>query len=110
MRTSGNNSLKLVATGAWQGSARVCDRNPGRVYSFSGWGHSGSVGGLLTLGSYDANWSQVGPHVDFGFPGTGGWSAIGGSYVAPATAVRVGIVAQSSGTGTFWFDDLSLTH
>src|SRR5207248_1160222 len=76
---------------------------------FSAWGRSASGGGDFTLVSLDANWNQVGPHIDFSFSGSGVWAIAMGNYLPPSNAVRVALIPQSSGPGTFWFDDISLT-
>src|SRR6202022_4604855 len=42
-------------------------------------------------------------------PSGSGWSLQTATYLVPASAVRVVVVPQNSATGTFWFDDLSLS-
>jgi hypothetical protein len=106
---SGNNSLQLVTTGASQGTWQTIPVNPGQVYTFSGWGRSASVGGAFTLISYDANGNQVGPHTDVSFAGTGSWVLSSCTYIAPPMTARVDVAPWSYASGTFWFDDLTLS-
>jgi hypothetical protein len=57
---------------------------------------------------YDTTGLRLGyTHLPFG--GTGAWLPVTFTYVAPASAVRVSIAAQSTLAGTFWFDDIGLT-
>jgi hypothetical protein len=107
---SGNSSLQLIATSPWQGSAQYVAITAGQTYNFTAWERSTTAGGMLSLASFDSNWNQVGSQVNFVFSATGSWTALTGTYVAPAGAVRVGVMAQSSRTGTFWFDDIGLSH
>jgi hypothetical protein len=106
---SGTNSLKLVATGAWQGSSQFTPVTAGQAYAFSGWGKSSSGGGDFTLISYIANGVEVGSHLDVPFNGIGSWAQVAATYVPPTGTVQVGIYPQSSGAGTYWFDDLTLS-
>ena len=106
---SGSGALKLVATAAWQPTAQYVPVVAGQSYAISGWIRSASGVGFVTLISSNVNWVEFGPHLDLTAAGTGGWAHVSGTYVAPAGAVRVWIGLQSSGSGTFWFDDLSLT-
>jgi hypothetical protein len=102
--------MQLSATSPWQGSAQYVAITAGQTYNFTAWERSTTAGGMLSLVSFDSNWNRVGSQVDFVFSATGSWTALTGTYVAPAVAVRVGVVAQSSGSGTFWFDDIGLSH
>jgi len=109
---TGNNSLKLNALLAWQGSAQYVSVTPGLSYTYGGWERgtsSTASSGYITLASYDANWVQLGS-TSLTFASTGTWSSLTGTYVPPAGTVRVGIYLQNDGAGTFWFDDLSLTQ
>src|SRR5438876_1006759 len=106
---SGSGALKLVATAAWQPTAQYVPVVAGQTYAISGWIRSASGVGFVTLISSNVNWVEFGPHLDLTAAGTGGWAHVSGTYVAPAGAVRVWIGLQSSGSGRFWFDDLSLT-
>jgi len=105
---TGTSALKLVATAAWQGSAEVITVVAGQTYTVSGWERSTTNGGFLTVISLDAGGLEVGPHLDLAFSGSGTWSKLTSTYVAPAGTVRVWLGVQSSVPGTFWFDDVSL--
>jgi hypothetical protein len=110
---SGNNSLVLNALLAWAGSSQYVPVTPGLSYTYSGWERSTSAtgaSGYITVVSYDANWTQIGPSTSLIFGSTGSWSSLTGTYVAPAGTVRVGLWLQNDGAGTFWFDDLSMTQ
>ena len=63
--------------------------------------------GVLTLLSLDSSGNVVGPHFDLSFTSTT-WTPIAGTYVAPAGSIRIALLLQSAGSGTFWFDDTSL--
>ncbi len=105
---SGNSSLELVATAGYQASRQSVAVNAGQSYNFSAFGKSTSGGGELTLVSYNATGTRLG-YTNLPFGGIGAWLPVTFTYVAPATAARVSIVAQSTLAGTFWFDDVSLT-
>ena len=106
---SGNNSLQLVATAPWQLSWQAVPISAGQTYAFTGWGRSNAAGGVFTLVSYDGTWNEVG-HTNAGFPATGNWVPVTSTFTAPAAAVRLVVEPQSSASGTFWFDDISLTR
>ena len=106
---AGNNSLKLVATGPWQGTWQYARVTAGQNYNVTAWGRSASIGGYITLASFDSSGAEVGAHFDLIFGGNGTWTSMSGTYMAPAGAVRVAVVPQSAGSGTYWFDDLGLT-
>ena len=63
----------------------------------------------MTVATYDSSWNPVGTNTDLIFTGSGSWSSLSTAYVAPAGAAWVEIGVRSSGSGTFWFDDLALT-
>jgi hypothetical protein len=107
---AGSNSLKLVATAAWQGTSQIIPVIAGETYALSGWARSTTDGGFITFISRDAGGGELGSHIDLIFPGIGSWTLLSGTYVPPAGTVQVWVGVQSSGIGTFWFDDLSLTH
>ena len=107
---SGNNSLKLTTMLAWQGTWGSVAVTPGKSYTISGWERSTSSSGYITLVSYDANWIQLSTGPSLIFAGTGSWTTLSGTYVAPLGAAYVQVGLQSDGAGTFWFDDLSLTQ
>jgi hypothetical protein len=106
---TGSGSLRLVATGPWQGSWQSVAVTAGQTYTITGWERSTTGGGYVTVASYNANWVLLGTNTDLIFPGTGSWTSLSTTYVAPAGAAWVQIGVRSSGSGTFWFDDLSLT-
>jgi hypothetical protein len=105
---SGNNSLRLVANSPWQQSWQVVAVSSSQTYSFTGWGRSTSAGGDFALVSYDANWNEVGPHINLGFAGTGTWVAVTAAYQPPPGATQVVVEATTAGVGTFWYDDVTL--
>jgi len=105
----GNNSLKLVATAGWQGTAQHLAVTAGQAYSFTGWGRSTSGGGTFTIYSFDASGIFLNSAY-FSFAGTGNWVAAAGTYTPAANAVSIDVVPQSTNAGTFWFDDVSLTQ
>jgi thermitase len=107
---SGNSSMKLVATTPWQGAAQSVAVAAGQSYSFTGWGRSTTAGGEFALISYNSSWAEVGPHIHIAFPGSANWEGAAANYVAPVNAAWVLVIpANSSASGTFWFDDVSLT-
>ena len=106
---SGTNSLRLVATAAWQGSWQNVTVTAGQTYTLSGWARSTSPGTFVTVAGYTASGAESGPHRDLTYPGSGTWTQRSLSYTAPAGTVRVGIYLQNNVAGTYSFDDLSLT-
>jgi hypothetical protein len=106
---TGSGSLRLVATGPWQGTWQVVAVTAGQTYTIAGWERSATSGGYVTVASYDANWVLLGTNTDLIYPGTGSWTSMSTTYVAPAGTAWVEIGVRSSGSGTFWFDDLALT-
>src|SRR5204862_341813 len=106
---TGNASLKLVATAAWQGTWQRVPVSAGQSYSFTAWGRSNVEGGQFTLISQDSNGNEVQPRADFTFAGVGSWVPVAATYSAPVGAVRVAIIPQSATAGTFLFDDLALS-
>jgi hypothetical protein len=107
---SGNNSLKLAATLAWESSWQYVPVTAGLSYTISGWERSSTGSGYISLVSYDAGSRQVGSTQNIVFAGTGSWISMSGTYVPPAGTVRVGIGLQNDSGGTFWFDDLRMTQ
>src|SRR6202011_1269368 len=61
---AGNNSLKLIATAGWQGSAQYIPVTAGQTLTFSGWSKAAANSAYLTLGSYDINRNSVGRNLD----------------------------------------------
>ena len=106
---SGSGSLKLVATAPWQGSGQSIPVVAGQTYTISGWVRSTTAGAYITLTSLNAADADLLPHTDLIFSGTGAWTRLTATYIPPAGTVRVWVGVHSSGSGTFWFDDLSLT-
>lgn len=106
---TGSGSLKLVATAAWQGTSQFVPVTAGRTYSISGWARSTSGLAYITLISFNASFVELGVHTDLILAGTGSWRSSSASYVPPTGATQVWVGMQSSGSGTFWFEDLSLT-
>jgi hypothetical protein len=62
----------------------------------------------MTIGSYDANWTQIGASTDLYFPAGSPWNFVSGKFTVPAGAAHTAVSATNSRSGTFWFDDLSL--
>jgi len=106
---SGNNSLELVATGPWQLTRQTVSVTPGQSYSFTGYGRSSNSGGLFVLEGHDATGAAVS---DLGLPfaGSGSWIGVATTYTPPANVVSLVVYADESAAGTFWFDDISLSH
>jgi hypothetical protein len=104
---SGNNSLKLMATSGWQGTAQHLAISPGQAYGFTGWGRSTGSGGTFTIYSFDASGTFL-SSAYFSFAGTGSWVPAAGTYVAPSSATSIDLLPQSVAPGTFWFDDIAL--
>jgi purple acid phosphatase-like protein len=107
---SGTSSLKLVATGPSQLTWQWLNATPGQSYTISGWERSTTSGGYLSMYSYDGSWTPLdvdGKNLIFSASGT--FTQLSGTYVPPAGAVYVIVGLQSDKSGTFWFDDLSLT-
>jgi hypothetical protein len=105
---SGNNSAQLVSTGPWQVIRQAFAVTPGKAYTFTGWGRSNIVGGYLIVRGYDAAGNAV-ASLDLPVAGTGSWVSVTGIHIAASNEVSVQVQATSSISGTFWFDDLSLT-
>ena len=105
---SGTGSLRLAATGAWQGTWQSVAVTPGQPYRFSAWERSTTSGGFLSVFSFNASGVQIdnGTHLVFG--ASAAWTQLSGTYVAPAGTAWALIGPQSSGVGTFWFDDITL--
>ena len=106
---SGTSSLKLVATAAWQGTSQLVSVAVGSTYTLSGWARSTSGTAYITLISFNASAVEIGAHTDVILGGTGSWRWSSVSYVPPTGATQVWVGMQSSGSGTFWFDDLNMT-
>ena len=106
---SGANSLKLVATAAWQGTSQSIAVSPAQTYTVSGWARSTSTGTFVTLVSYSASGAETGPHLDLTYPASATWTQQTRTYTPPAGTVRATIFLFSKVTGTYWFDDLRLT-
>jgi hypothetical protein len=106
---SGSSSLKLVATAPWQGTGQAVLVTPGQTYNISAWARSATAGAYLTLISLDANGAELGAHIDLVFPASAAWTQRSATYVPANGTVRVWVGLQSSASGTFWFDDVSLT-
>ena len=107
---SGTRSLRLAATGAWQGSWQSFAVTPGLTYDFSAWERSSASGGFLSVFSFNASWAQIdqGTHLVYGAGAA--WTQLSGTYVPPAGTAYALIGVQSSGAGTFYFDDLTLSR
>ena len=107
---SGGRSLRLAATGAWQGSWQSFAVTPGLTYQFGAWERSSTSGGFLSVFSFNSSWVQIdqGTHLVYG--GGGVWTQLSGTYVPPAGTAYALIGVQSSGAGTFYFDDLTLNR
>jgi hypothetical protein len=106
---SGSNSLKLVATAAWQGTWQSVTVSPGRTYTISGWARSTNTGTFVTLVGKTASGADSGPHLDLTYPASGTWTEQSRSYTPPAGTVSMRINLFSANAGTFWFDDIRLT-
>ena len=106
---SGSNSLKLVATAAWQGTWQSVTVSPGRTYTISGWARSTNIGTYVTLVGKTASGADSGPHLDLTYPASGTWTEQSRSYTPPAGTVSVRINLFNRNAGTFWFDDIRLT-
>jgi hypothetical protein len=104
---SGARSLRLVASTDWQVSWQEVAVTAGQTYTLSGYEHGGT-GAVMTIGSYDANWTQIGASTDLYFPTGSPWNFVSGKFTVPAGAVLTAVSATNSRSGTFWFDDLSL--
>jgi hypothetical protein len=105
---SGNDSLQLVATSAYQGTLQIVPVTAGQTYSFSAFGRSSGPGGLLILQSRDASGSYI-SELDLPFAGTGTWTSVTTTYKPAANVASVWLYLDNSAAGSFWFDDLSLT-
>jgi hypothetical protein len=105
---SGNISAQLVATGPWQVVRQTLSVSPGQAYAFSAWGRSSSNGGYFIVRGYDTNGNPV-TSLDLPFPGTGSWVSVAGVHVTTANEVTVQVQGTSATSGTFWFDDVSLS-
>ena len=106
---SGTSSLQLDATAPWQGTWQSIPITGGKTYAFSGWARSTTGGAWVSVASYDANGVPLeGSHLEY--PGAGSWTYVSGTLVTSPGAVSMLFGAQSSTTGTFWFDDLSVTE
>src|SRR2546430_162243 len=85
----GNNSLKLVATAAWQGTSQVVPVTPGETYAISGWARSITAGAFITLIGRDAGGNELGEHTDLIFPGGDTWSLLNETYAPPTGTVQL---------------------
>jgi hypothetical protein len=106
---SGNGSLQLVATAPWQVARQMVPVTPGQSYAFTGWARTSSAGGYLVLHGYDAPGNQV-SSIYLPFPASGSWTALSTTYTPGPGEVYVAILPTSSGAGTYWFDDFSLSQ
>jgi len=61
------------------------------------------------LEGHDATGAAVS---DLGLPfaGSGSWIGVATTYTPPANVVSLVVYADESAAGTFWFDDISLSH
>jgi len=106
---AGNDSLQLVATGAWEATRQTVTVRPGQTYNFTAWGRSNSGGGVFVLQGHDASGARV-SSVVLAFAGSGSWTAVATNYTAAPTEVSTSIYPDNTAAGTFWFDDISLTQ
>jgi hypothetical protein len=106
---SGNNSLQLVATGPYQLTAQTVAVTSGQTYSFSAFGRSSIAGGVWVLESHDASGAVL-SLIDLPFAANGSWSGVATTYKPAANVVFVTVYADNTATGTFWFDDATLTQ
>jgi hypothetical protein len=105
----GHSSLRLDATGPWQGSTQAVLLNAGQPYAFIGWGRSTRNEGHFSIFSYAPNGALVGSPFDRIFAATGHWEKVTAVFVAPTGAVQARLFLQNAGPGTYWFDDIALT-
>jgi hypothetical protein len=106
---SGNNSLLLTATGPWQAtSSASLAITAGKTYSFNGWGRASSGTGYFSLFSYDASGNQIASNY-LPFAGAGSWVNVIATYNAPSNAVAFRLALQNANSGSFGFDDATLT-
>jgi hypothetical protein len=99
----------LTATGAWQAtSSAPLAIIGGKSYSFNGWGRASSGTGYFSLFSYDASGNQIATSY-LSFAGAGSWVNVTATYTAPPNAVTFRLALQNANSGTFGFDDLTLT-
>src|SRR5439155_279915 len=105
---AGNKSLQLVATGPFQATGQTVSVTPGQTYSFSAFGRSSNGGGVFALVASDTNGSFV-SETDLPFAGTTSWIGVTTTFKAAANVVLLTVYADNTATGTFWFDDISLT-
>ena len=105
---TGTRSLRLAATGPWQGTWQSVAVTPGQRYTFSGWERSSTSGGYLSVFSFNASGVQLDNGTHLVFTASASWQQLSASYVPPAGTVWALIGPQSAGAGTFWFDDIAL--
>src|SRR5207244_1855299 len=75
---------------------------------FSAFGRSSNGGGVFALVASDTNGSFV-SETDLPFAGTTSWIGVTTTFKAAANVVLLTVYADNTATGTFWFDDISLT-
>jgi len=107
---SGKNCLALVATAPWESAFQSLEVASGQSYALVAWGRSSQEGGLVTIIGFAADGRVIGSPFSLAMPATGKWVAIKGVYRPPDGTVRVNVHLQSSTTGEFWFDDVSMTR
>ncbi|MDX3585876.1 carbohydrate binding domain-containing protein [Streptomyces europaeiscabiei] len=112
---TGHASAKVTIPGAgtvgYSTSAKIpVDRG---TYTYGAWIRTDGVGtdsAYLDILFHDANGALVGTdNKVHASAGTHDWEQVTASLTTPATATQVTIGVRLSGTGTAWFDDLTMT-
>ena len=112
---SPTHSLKIVSTtgtlSRWLTRTTSIVAIPGKTYTASVWTRTAGLGGTarVALTFWNSSGVYLGVAVESaGTGGTGDWKQLTVTQQAPAGTAFVRVELRQSGTGTSWWDDLSL--
>ncbi len=112
---SGQQSWQI--TGKGSGATRVISRykevsaQPGATYEASAWFQLAGVGknALLAMNFWSASGARLGStKLSPKLSGSQSWASVSIQGVAPAKTAYVRVEAKLTGTGTLWYDDVSI--
>lgn len=110
------HSIKIMGNGVTAGTLKSVTIQPGKVYAFSAWGKALNVstsnqeiGSIIAISQIDKNNNIISSRY-FSNSGTFDWEQAKCNFVADPNVNSVFISLMLEGSGTVWFDDVSLTE
>ncbi|MBE8476064.1 carbohydrate binding domain-containing protein [Streptomyces justiciae] len=113
---TGHASAKITIPGAGTVGYTTSAKLPvdQGTYTYGAWVKTDGVGSnsaYLDILFYDADGAMVGTDNKFyASSGTHDWEHVTATVTTPGTATQVAVSVRLSGTGTAWFDDLTMTE